>query len=85
MAESDKDRADRLDAQDRLIARGYKREECRACKGIGTHPPTDRPCLSCDGRGFHWQAPITKCIVEEPLAVVPTPESDMDDFWGFGG
>lgn len=22
---------------------------------------------------------------EKPLAIVPTPESEFDDFWGFGG
>lgn len=31
-------------------------------------------CVDCSNR-----------IVERPLGVVPTPESDMDDFWGFGG
>lgn len=60
MSTSDKELADRLDAQDRLIARGYVRETCKSCNGIGSNPRTDAPCYSCEGRGFRWQAPIEK-------------------------
>lgn len=31
-------------------------------------------CVECSNRA-----------VERPLGVVPTPESEFDDFWGFGG
>lgn len=60
MNKTEKELADELDAKDRLTARGYVRETCKSCGGIGTNPRTDMPCFSCDGRGFHWRAPITK-------------------------
>lgn len=59
MAESDKELADRLDAWERLEARGYKREACENCGGIGQSHP-DIVCNRCEGKGYYWQAPITK-------------------------
>lgn len=58
MAQSDKELADELDAQDRLIARGYKRETCPKCNGYGALGSVQ--CWQCEGRGYYWQAPITK-------------------------
>lgn len=64
MSKSDKELADSLDAYDRLIARGYKRVSCDKCKGIGYARDSFHnwgiPCSSCEGRGFHWEAPLMK-------------------------
>jgi DnaJ-class molecular chaperone len=59
MRVTDKELADQLDAQDRLIARGYTRKTCDSCRGVGQLPGIGE-CYSCEGRGFHWYAPITK-------------------------
>lgn len=56
---SDKELADELDAQDRLTARGYKRVPCEPCRGTGQRGP-DINCWHCEGKGYIWQAPITK-------------------------
>ena len=55
---SDKELADKLDAQDRLIARGYTKVTCEKCKGLGQFGSIE--CWRCEGRGYIWQAPITK-------------------------
>lgn len=60
MPDSDKELADKLDAQDRLIARGYVRVTCKACDGLGISRRDGLPCYQCDGRGFYWRAPISK-------------------------
>lgn len=39
---TDKELADELDAKDRLRRRGY----------------TQKPCLSCNGKGYQWVSPI---------------------------
>lgn len=56
---SDKELADELDAQDRLRNRGYERKTCDRCGGRGQSAP-DINCWQCHGRGYYWQAPITK-------------------------
>jgi DnaJ-class molecular chaperone len=59
MPKSDKELADELDAQDRLLARGYERETCEKCGGRGLEG-FDVACSRCEGRGYYWRAPITK-------------------------
>lgn len=67
---SDKEKADELDAQDRLRARGYQWKTCHHCKGTGYFVQGGKnskgeefaaalDCLTCKGRGGLWQAPIT--------------------------
>lgn len=56
---SDKELADELDAQDRLVSRGYKRETCDRCEGIGQAYP-DICCPRCEGRGYNWLPPLMK-------------------------
>lgn len=60
MSKPDKELADELDAQDRLIARGYIKMQCDKCDGFGYVLPAFTECSSCEGRGYFWQAPITK-------------------------
>lgn len=58
-----KELADKLDAEDRLIKRGYKKESCINCNGagyiifedLGTSP---QPCYTCKTEGFIWQSPL---------------------------
>lgn len=58
MMKTDKEIADELDAKDRLIARGYKQLKCEKCNGFGQFGSV--VCWKCEGRGYYWQAPITK-------------------------
>lgn len=53
-----KELANELDAEDRLRGRGYTQEPCSSCRGSGMKMINGAltPCLSCDGRGFHWRA-----------------------------
>lgn len=64
MKKSTKELADELDAQDRLKARGYVKEPCPACKGLGSMirggQLTLDECFMCHGVGFTWQAPLTR-------------------------
>jgi len=55
---SDRELADELDAQDRLKARGYEKVTCENCRGEGHQISVE--CFKCEGRGYYWQAPITK-------------------------
>lgn len=60
---SDKELADQLDAEDRLLNRGYKKRRCSACDGVGIIIEAGRvspTCGSCDGRGVYWESPLTK-------------------------
>lgn len=55
---SDKELADKLDAEDRLRARGYRKVPCRICKGMGAvrrgaYP--EYPCHHCDNKGYTWE------------------------------
>jgi DnaJ-class molecular chaperone len=59
MPKSDKELADELDARDRLRARGYEQVKCPACQGLGMEG-FDIACFRCEGKGYYWQAPITK-------------------------
>lgn len=59
MAETDKELSDRLDAQDRLRARGYQQKRCERCRGGGMEG-FDINCSRCEGKGYYWEAPITK-------------------------
>lgn len=66
----EKELADKLDAQERLERRGYKRKRCPHCMGQGfvgkdqydqdRSTPLMRLCHSCGGKGFTWEAPITR-------------------------
>lgn len=64
---NDKELADQLDAQGRLRNRGYKRVKCDKCQGVGSvlHPIWTIlvDCGACQGKGYHWQAPLTKEVV----------------------
>lgn len=64
MKKSTKELADELDAQDRLKARGYIKEQCSVCKGTGymirAGVFSSDECILCHGEGFTWQSPITK-------------------------
>lgn len=61
-----KELADELDAQDRLIARGYTKVPCPTCKGRGILDYKGgwgamcEICHNCNGGGRIWKAPITK-------------------------
>lgn len=59
-----KEIADELDAQERLLARGYIKEPCQICKGTGKLNAVNLgyviECRECEGRGFAWKGPITK-------------------------
>ena len=59
MPKSDKELADELDARDRLRARGYERVPCEKCNSLGLEG-FDIVCSRCEGKGYFWQAPITK-------------------------
>ncbi len=60
---TDKELADQLDAEDRLLKRGYRKISCIYCNGRGggqtKHDPYSR-CFECEGKGYRWSAPITK-------------------------
>lgn len=58
MPKSDKELADELDARDRLEARGYQRVTCPKCKGFCQFGSIQ--CWKCEGKGYCWEAPITK-------------------------
>lgn len=59
----DKELADQLDAEDRLRNRGYEKVTCPRCGGgyggVGQIQP-DIICWKCEGKGYLWEAPITK-------------------------
>jgi uncharacterized paraquat-inducible protein A len=59
VSQSDKELADKLDAQDRLRARGYEKVACEKCDGLGLEG-FDIACSRCGGKGYHWRAPLTK-------------------------
>lgn len=62
---SDKELADRLDAEDRLRGRGYEKVRCCRCDGMGFTIESGMfmlECGACQGRGFYWQSPLTKTI-----------------------
>lgn len=58
-----KELADELDAQDRLMARGYAKVKCESCEGKGycTHAQNQwiNPwiCIECGGKGWTWKSP----------------------------
>jgi hypothetical protein len=54
----DKDLLDRIKTSEELRKRGYRQKTCKACSGIGRAGRTMYPCLSCDGRGYRWVAPL---------------------------
>lgn len=58
----DKDLADQLDAEERLLSRGYTKARCKSCFGTGLRPKGRyvTECWPCEGRGFYWRVPITK-------------------------
>lgn len=58
MPKTDKELADELDAKDRLIARGYKRQTCAKCNGFGQFGSIQ--CWRCEGKGYTWEAPLMK-------------------------
>lgn len=62
---SDKELADEIEARERLVARGYTKIACKYCGGFGKVPnPSHKglffECVSCDGRGYTWQAQFTR-------------------------
>jgi len=60
---SPKELADKLDAEDRLTARGYTKEPCKFCKGRGiliNQYGETLQCCDCKGEGGEWKRPITK-------------------------
>jgi hypothetical protein len=59
MAKSDKELADELDAKDRLRNRGYEQVTCEKCGGLGMEG-FDIACSCCEGKGYHWRAPLMK-------------------------
>lgn len=61
MTESDKELADRLDAEDRLKARGMQKKTCEHCKGTG---PISG-CIPCGGKGYHWENPHSEMRTQE--------------------
>jgi len=68
---SDKEFLEEIQAQEGLIARGYTRDKCLACKGTGRQEkwvheenqpkfPVLIPCLTCEGKGFKWKVPLMR-------------------------
>lgn len=63
---TDKELADELDAQDRLIARGLAKKACPMCDGTGVLVMTELSvpyhitCTRCDGKGHSWEGRPTK-------------------------
>ncbi|MEK6884629.1 MAG: hypothetical protein AABY22_33660 [Nanoarchaeota archaeon] len=67
-----KELADKLKAEEYLANKGYCKIKCDKCNGLGTiiileHNSKNekifspqRICFVCDGKGFIWQASITK-------------------------
>lgn len=59
-----KELIDELESEEKLIARGYRKEKCPHCKGLGFfYTKIDFSmfgCSCCDGQGFLWIAPVTK-------------------------
>lgn len=60
---TDKELADHLDAQDRLMARGLVKKQCEQCKGNGiaetrllaeTGLSFVTECSTCGGKGYFW-------------------------------
>lgn len=61
-----KELAEKVAAEESLLKRGYEKQTCRKCKGIGqqliktSHGISPSFCYSCDGNGFIWVAPMTR-------------------------
>lgn len=65
---NDKEFADKLDAERRILAHGYTKAPCRLCHGTGYLLKGDGvvevkaiiqiECFSCEGKGYEWKAPI---------------------------
>lgn len=70
---TDKELSDELDARDRLYARGYRQVTCDRCNGRKQIGP-DICCWQCEGKGYVWEAPLTKSA--EPIIVSPTRTGD---------
>lgn len=57
---------ERLEAEEKLLTRGWRKKECDECKGSGIAQDDSYkfhymwPCSFCDGVGFNWISPITK-------------------------
>lgn len=57
-----------LRAKEELEQRGFSWSVCQSCYGVGVRSYENesrglrglRPCISCDGKGGRWIAPITK-------------------------
>lgn len=49
-----------LEAEEKLLVRGFTKEQCKECKGTGIDKTGSFACDDCDGLGFHWKAPIPK-------------------------
>lgn len=63
---TDKELADELDAQKRILAHGYTKENCPTCKGTGwlvseylalANKGRKVECFACGGKGYKWKAP----------------------------
>lgn len=63
---NDKEYLDNLKAGEELISRGYEKIRCKQCNGLGSYfnglsgELEYCECYFCDGKGYKWQAPITK-------------------------
>lgn len=55
--ESDKELADRLDAEDRLKARGLEKKRCTHCNGLAPL----KGCIPCGNKGYTWEPRYPTC------------------------
>jgi hypothetical protein len=55
---TDKEIADQLDAEDRLINRGCKKKICDYCYGSGWRLRYE--CWKCHGKGYTWEWPLMR-------------------------
>lgn len=59
---------DSVTIPEELRRRGFKQQTCKKCNGNRWAPPVHgskivdftRPCLDCNGRGYHWMPPLMK-------------------------
>lgn len=60
--ETDKELADRLDAEKRIRNHGGTWKTCPRCKGAGYDFPHSGmlPCFVCNGRGGEWEFPMMR-------------------------
>lgn len=56
-----------LEAEEKLVARGWVRKNCETCNGTGVMKKTypdgkflETSCPKCQGVAYHWEPPIAK-------------------------